>query len=90
MFAASVWAILRPYVTANQLNTAIKEAIMAAKQEILDAVAAERAQVGAKLDALNARITELEGKLAGGDIITAKDLAEIKAGIGGIFEEPTA
>lgn len=72
------------FVTHHQL----KEAIMAVKQEILDAVAAERSQVQAKLDTLNARVKELEDKLAGGEVITAEDLAEIKTGINNIFEEP--
>lgn len=58
---------------------------MSAKQDILDAVAAEKAQVNERLTAQDAKITELEAKLAGGGVITPEDLAEIKQAVADIF-----
>jgi len=61
----------------------LKEQLMSTKQEVLDAVAAEKAEVQAKLDELLARIAELEANGAGG--ATPEELAEIKAAIENIF-----
>ena len=56
---------------------------MATKQEVLDAVQAEAAEVAAKVTALQAKIDEL---IAGGaGAVTAADLDEIKAAVQAIF-----
>lgn len=58
---------------------------MSTKQEVLDAVAAEKESVQAALAAQNAKITALEEQLANGGSVTAADLAEIKEAVKNIF-----
>jgi hypothetical protein len=58
---------------------------MATKQDVLEAAAAEGAQVKVRLDALEATITALRDELAAGDPVTAEDLDEIKLAIQNIF-----
>lgn len=62
--------------------------LMSVKQEILDAVAAEKAQVKAKLDAVAQQIADLQAQLASGEAITPSDLAEIKTAIDDIYTTP--
>lgn len=73
-----VLALLVPAV----IYLLIRTANMATVQEVKDAIAAEKAEVQVKLDALLARIAELE---AGAGGATPEELAELKAGIEGIF-----
>ena len=60
-------------VEANQ--TLIKELIMATKDEVLDAIAAEGAEVTAKIAELQTKIEDL---IAAGTGASAADLEEIK------------
>jgi len=62
----------------------LRELIMATKQEVLDAVAAEAAEVAAKVNELLAEIEAL--KNAGG--ATPADLDELKAAVENIFNAP--
>ncbi len=56
------------------------------KDEILQAVAEEKAQVAGKLAEQEARIQALEDTIRNGGVITAEDLAEIKNAIHAIYE----
>lgn len=58
---------------------------MATKEEVLQAIADEKAQVQARLDELVARIAALEEQVANGGTVTAADLDEIKNGVQNIF-----
>ena len=60
-------------IEANQ--TLIKELIMATKDEVLDAIAAEGAEVTAKIAELQTKIEDL---IAAGTGASAADLEEIK------------
>jgi len=60
---------------------------MATVQDVKDAVAAEAVEVKARVDALEARIAELE---AGGAGATPEELDELKAMVQGIFTPPGA
>lgn len=64
------------------IETNLKETIMATKDEVLAAVAAEGVQVAEKITALQAKIDEL---VAAGTGATAADLEEIKLAVQGIF-----
>ena len=65
------------------------EAIMGAKEQILQAIADEQAQVAAGVAALNAQIQALRDQLAAGTPITEADLEEIKNAVQNIFTPPT-
>ncbi len=67
-------------IEANQ--TLIKEIIMATKDEVLDAVAVEGAEVTAKITELQTKINDL---IAAGSGASAADLEEIKLAVQGIF-----
>lgn len=61
---------------------------MITKQDVLDAIAAEKAEVTAKLDAqtaqvndLNAQVQALKDQIATGSPVTAADLDEIVAAV---------
>ena len=63
---------------------------MTTKQEILDAITAESGDVKVHVDALEEKTTALEKKVeeliaAGAGQVTEADLAEILAGVQGIF-----
>lgn len=64
------------------LETNIKEYIMATKDEVLAAAAAEAGEVAARITELQAKIDEL---IAAGTGASAADLDEIKLAIQGIF-----
>lgn len=64
------------------IETSLKEYIMATKDEVLDAVAAEGAEVTAKIDELQTKIDEL---IAAGGGATPEDLEEIKLAVQAIF-----
>lgn len=68
----------------------IEDKLMAFKQEILDAIAAERVEVNAKLVALQAKIDELINQIGSGEVVTVADLAEIKTAISDIYTAPPA
>lgn len=59
--------------------------IMTTKQDILDAIANESAEVTARLDALAAEIVVLQTNISNGVAVTEADLAEIMAGVQGIY-----
>ena len=63
---------------------------MATKQDVLDAIAAEKAQVLEGIDSLNTQIQELKDQIAAGSPVTAADLDEIAAAVNDIFIPPTA
>lgn len=67
-------------IEANQ--TLIKELIMATKDEVLDAVAAEGAEVAAKIAELQTKIEDL---IATGTGASAADLEEIKLAVQNIL-----
>ena len=67
----------------------LMEAIMGAKEQILQAIADEQAQVAAGIAALNAQIQALRDQLAAGTPITEADLEEIKNAVQNIFTPPT-
>lgn len=64
------------------IETNLKEYIMATKQEVLDAIAAEGAEVTAKIAELQAKIDAL---IAAGSGATPEDLEEIKLAVQAIF-----
>ena len=64
------------------LEVNLKEYIMATKEEVLAAIAAEGAEVAEKVTALQAKIDEL---IANGAGASAEDLEEIKLAVQGIF-----
>jgi len=63
---------------------------MGAKEQILQAIADEQAQVAAGVAALNAQIQALRDQLAAGTPITEADLEEIKNAVQNIYTPPTA
>ena len=67
-------------IEANQ--TLIKELIMATKDEVLDAIAAEGAEVTAKIAELQTKIEDL---IATGTGASAADLEEIKLAVQNIL-----
>lgn len=58
---------------------------MSVKDEVLAKVAEEKQEVAEKLTELFAKIQSLEDAIAGGGVVSADDLVEIKDAIGGIF-----
>lgn len=60
----------------------IKESIMATKEEVLAAIAAEGSEVAEKITELQTKIDDL---IAAGGGATAADLEEIKLAVQGIF-----
>jgi hypothetical protein len=66
------------------------EIIMATLQEVKDAVAAEAAEVTAKVNELLVEIQRLNDLLAAGGSVTAADLDELKASVEAIFVAPPA
>lgn len=64
------------------LEVNLKEQIMATKEEVLAAIAAEGVEVAEKVTALQAKIDEL---IAAGTGASAEDLEEIKLAVQGIF-----
>ena len=64
------------------LEVNLKEYIMATKEEVLAAIAAEGVEVAEKVTALQAKIDEL---IAAGTGASAEDLEEIKLAVQGIF-----
>ena len=59
--------------------------VMTTKQDILDAIANESAEVQARLDTLAAEIVVLQTNISNGVAVTEADLAEILAGVQGIY-----
>ena len=66
-------------------ETTLGEKLMSTKDEVLAAVADEKAEVAVAIAELNAKIDEL---IANGTGATGADLDEIKAAIQGIFTVP--
>lgn len=63
--------------------------IMATKQEVLDAIAAEKVEVLGKLNDLETQIQSLKDQIANGQAVTPADLDEIVSAVHDIFV-PTA
>ena len=61
---------------------------MATKQDVLDAIAAEKAQVLDALEALNVQIQTLKDLLEAGTAVTAADLDDIASAVNDIFVPP--
>jgi hypothetical protein len=74
--------LFRPIIRNIKIN---RRLIMATKQEVLDAIAAEKAEVGAKIEALDLQIQALQEQIAQGTAITAADLDEIQNAVHDIF-----
>lgn len=58
---------------------------MATKQEVLDAIAAEKSQVLQAVTDLNAQIQALKDQIEQGQAVTPADLDEIAAAVNDIF-----
>jgi len=82
-FFDALFGWLIPASRADIFN--LRELIMATKQEVLDAVAAEAAEVAAKVNELMAEIQRLNDLIAAGGAVTAADLDELKAAVEAIF-----
>jgi len=63
---------------------------MATKQQVLDAIAAEKAQVTDGLTALNNQIEALKAQIAAGNAVTETDLDDILSAVNNIFIPPEA
>ncbi len=63
----------------------LKEVIMATKQDVLDAIAAEKAEVIGKVDDLNAQVQALKDQIEAGNPVTSADLDEIVSAVHDIF-----
>ena len=63
----------------------LKEYMMATVQELVDAIAAEKAEVAGKLDALAVEIQALKDQIAQGGTITEEQLNVVLVGIQDIF-----
>ncbi len=62
---------------------------MATKQEVLDAIAEEKAQVTAALNDLNKQIQDLKDVISAGGAVTAADLDDIQNAVHDIFVPTT-
>ena len=63
----------------------LKEYIMATVQDLVDAIAAEKAEVTAKIDALAAEIQALKDQIAQGGTITEAQLDAVLVSVQDIF-----
>jgi hypothetical protein len=68
----------------------LRREIMATKEEVLQAIADERQQVLAAVDALNVQIQALKDQIEAGTAVTAADLDDIVTAVNDIFIPPTA
>jgi esterase/lipase len=68
----------------REINS-LRRLIMATKQEVLDAIVAEKAQVLEGLTILNDQIQALKDQIASGTAVTAADLDEIVSAVNDIF-----
>lgn len=62
-----------------------RKEIMATVQDVLDTVAAEKAEVKSQLDSLHSSISDLEAKIANGSFVTPEDLDALKVAVQNIF-----
>ena len=62
---------------------------MATKQEVLDAIAAEKQQVTDAVNALGVQLQALKDQIEAGQAVTAADLDDIAAAVNDIFVPPT-
>jgi phage I-like protein len=69
----------------RELFNKLRRIIMATKQEVLDAIAAEKAQVLTGIEELNVTIEDLKTQIANGTPVTAADLDEIVTAVHDIF-----
>jgi beta-phosphoglucomutase-like phosphatase (HAD superfamily) len=67
-----------------------QESIMASVQDLLDAVAAEKAQVASGLAALTAQVQALQAQLATGSAVTPEQLDAVLVAITEIFTPDAA
>jgi len=66
----------------------LRRILMATKQEVLDAIAAEKAEVTQALNDFGAQIQALKDQLAQGTAITSADLDDIENAVHEIFVPP--
>ena len=66
----------------------LRREIMATKQEVLDAIAAEKEQVLTAITDFNAQIQALKDQIAAGTAVTEADLDEIANAVNDIFVPP--
>jgi hypothetical protein len=81
----SVTASLNDIVLSLSTIGLNQGSFMATLQEVKDSIAAEKAEVRAKLDALGAQIADLQAQLAAGTVVSAADLDALKAAVEDIF-----
>ena len=81
----SEWLGSRSGIATKQDLVEMENRIMATLQELKDAVAAEAAEVKARVDALQAEVQALKDQLAAGGTVTEAQLDEVLAGIKNIF-----
>ncbi len=62
---------------------------MATKQEVLDAIAEEKAQVVSAVNDLNTQIQALKDQIANGTPVTSEDLDQIVSAVHDIFVPTT-
>jgi len=79
---------IKKYKLIKELRKLRRE-IMATKQEVLDAIASEKAQVLEAVESLNVQIQALKDQLAAGTPITDADLDEIVTAVNDIFIPPS-
>lgn len=72
----------------SDIETNLGAQIMAQVDEVLSAIAAEKAEVAAAVDGLTAQITALQEQIAAGGAVTPEQLDQIKIAIGDIFTAP--
>jgi len=63
----------------------LRREVMATKQDVLDAIAAEKAQVTAAIEELDIQIQALKDQIAAGTAITPADLDDIASAVHDIF-----
>jgi TRAP-type mannitol/chloroaromatic compound transport system substrate-binding protein len=82
-------ALLFGWLPASKIDLeTAKEQIMATLQEVKDAVAAEAAEVTAKVNELMAEIQALKDQIANGTNVTPEDLDALLASVNAIFVAP--
>ena len=67
----------------------LRRLLMATKQEVLDAIAAEKQQVTDAVNALGVQLQALKDQIEAGQAVTAADLDDIAAAVNDIFVPPT-
>jgi len=66
----------------------LRRLLMATKEEVLAAIAAEKEQVMVALEAFAGQIQELKDQIEAGKAVTAADLDEVEAAVVDIYNQP--